>query len=612
MTTTDVEDDLGPMLNLLEQEELLSRELQQCAAETVRLVAALGSQRTAYHRERKQAVQRMVAEVYSAPRVTKAAKLLPSLRLLPGFALDFSGEDDEGQSWDFTRAEMREKARALVLKTKPLLLIGSPPCTQFCSWQTLNAARLGWTAEDVQIRRAEGELHVRFCCELYGFQAAAGRYYLHEHPANATSWQLKEVQELLRTTNAAQVVGDQCQYGQETAEGCPIKKPTRWLSNSPKILEALEKRCSGRTGECSRAGGGNHVPTSGKIAREAAVYPFKLCRAILKGCARQLQADGRLQLGHHGVQGLWDNDEDNTTTTHYDAGRCGAHTAPEPLARLGAVSRSLAALGALGNLLGTVPSSHETAQTIRHDQSEILAMTDARTFKDSVTGQPLPEALVRAARQLELDYFKKKHVWDKVPRSEAWARTGKPPITVRWIDTNKGGDDTPNVRCRLVAREIRKAGEDPIFAPTPPLESLRTIISLAATDFHGAAKKNRDPNSPDRIQVSFIDISCAYLCAATDPDEPTYVELPAEDPDHKVLVGRLRKHMYGTRKAADGWHCEYAGCLVNDLGFNVGDASACVFYHTERQLRCSVHGDDLTTVGSKTNLDWFKAQLEGV
>ena len=193
MTTTDVEDDLGPMLNVLEQEELLSQELQQCAAETVRLIAALGGQRAAYHRERKQAVQRMVAEVYSAPRVTKVAKLLPSLRILPGFALDLFGTDDEGQNWDFTRVEMREKARALLLKTKPLLLIGSPPCTQFCSWQTLNAARLGWTAEDVQIRRAEGELHVRFCCELYGLQAAAGRYYLHKHPANATSWQLEEV-----------------------------------------------------------------------------------------------------------------------------------------------------------------------------------------------------------------------------------------------------------------------------------------------------------------------------------------------------------------------------------------------------------------------------------
>ena len=206
--------------------------------------------------------------------MTKATKLLPSLRLLPGFALDFSGEDEEGQSWDFTRLEMREKARALLLTTEPLLLIGSPPCTSFCSWQTLNAARLGWTAEDVQRRRAEGELHVRFCCELYGLQAAAGRYYLHEHPASASSWQLKEVQELLRTTTAAQVVGDQCQYGQETADGRPVKKPTRWLSNSPEILKELGARCDGRAGECSRPWGGDHVLTSGKIAWEAAVYSF--------------------------------------------------------------------------------------------------------------------------------------------------------------------------------------------------------------------------------------------------------------------------------------------------------------------------------------------------
>ena len=76
------------MLNLLEQEELMSYELQQRAAETIRIVAALGGRSTGYRRERKKAVRRMVAEVYSAPRVTKALKLLPSLELLPGFALD--------------------------------------------------------------------------------------------------------------------------------------------------------------------------------------------------------------------------------------------------------------------------------------------------------------------------------------------------------------------------------------------------------------------------------------------------------------------------------------------------------------------------------------------
>ena len=111
-------------------------------------------------------------------------------------------------------------------------------------------------------------------------------------------------------------------------------------------------------------------------------------------------------------------------------------------------------------------------------------------------------------------------MWEKVPRSEALARTGKAPISVRWIDNSKGDDDDPNVRCRLVAREIRKAGEDPIFAPTPPFESLRTILSLAATDFHGAAKKIRDPKSADRIQALCADISRAYFCAATEPHDP--------------------------------------------------------------------------------------------
>ena len=90
--------DIQPILDLIEQEKLLSSEIVKSAAETSRIVAAPGSQRTGYRRERRQAVRQMVAEVYSAPRVTKALKLMPSLKLLPGFALDLSGEDDEGQT----------------------------------------------------------------------------------------------------------------------------------------------------------------------------------------------------------------------------------------------------------------------------------------------------------------------------------------------------------------------------------------------------------------------------------------------------------------------------------------------------------------------------------
>ena len=38
-----------------------------------------------------------VSEVYSPPRVTAATKLLPELRLLPGFALDLTTKDTDGR-----------------------------------------------------------------------------------------------------------------------------------------------------------------------------------------------------------------------------------------------------------------------------------------------------------------------------------------------------------------------------------------------------------------------------------------------------------------------------------------------------------------------------------
>ena len=146
---------------------------------------------------------------------------------------------------------------------------------------------------------------------------------------------------------------------------------------------------------------------------------------------------------------------------------------------------------------------------------------------------------------------------------------GKAPISVKWVDVNKGDDLNPSYRSRLVAREMRRVGEEPIFAPTPPLESLQTVLSLATTNIPGKAKHIRDPTSEKITQVSCIDIKRAYLCAKTDPQDPTYVALPKEhpwpnDPEACVL---LMRHMYGTTKAGDGWHDEISGTLTEGLGF---------------------------------------------
>ncbi len=49
-----------------------------------------------------------------------------------------------------------------------------------------------------------------------------------------------------------------------------------------------------------------------------------------------------------------------------------------------------------------------------------------------------------------------------------------------------------------------------------------------------------------------------------------------------------------------------------DLGFSRGIASGCLFYHPVRKLRCTVYGDDFTTIGAATELDWFEGELQNM
>jgi hypothetical protein len=233
-----------------------------------------------------------------------------------------------------------------------------------------------------------------------------------------------------------------------------------------------------------------------------------------------------------------------------------------------------------------------------------------KMYKDDITKQPLLDGLVDAARAKELEYFASKGVWIKRPKAEAFQKTGRPPISVRWVDVNKGDDQCPKYRSRLVARQLKatdQSGES-FFSPTPPLEALRAVLSLATTST-GQYSPNRNPKHPDRTQVSMVDISRAYFNAKKDPDDLTYVALPNEDKNCQNMCALLARHMYGTRGAADGWQEEYSTTLV-EMGFVQGMSSACVFVQQERGLVCTVHGDDFTTVGGKLALDWFEGELK--
>ena len=124
---------------------------------------------------------------------------------------------------------------------------------------------------------------------------------MHENPAHAHSWKLSCIDEVMHLPGVARIDGDQCQYGQASIHGDPIRKPTGWMSNSPRILEQLGDRCYGRGGRCTRREGGRHQLCSSSHARRAAVYPFELCRAILTGFRNQLRDDERHVVGMVGI-----------------------------------------------------------------------------------------------------------------------------------------------------------------------------------------------------------------------------------------------------------------------------------------------------------------------
>ena len=89
-------------------------------------------------------------------------------------------------------------------------------------------------------------VHLEFCVELYREQMRHGRYFVHEHPAYATSWQEASVENLLGDIGVEKATCDQCFYGSTAEIGGPVKKPTTFMTNSTELSKELRDRCQGR------------------------------------------------------------------------------------------------------------------------------------------------------------------------------------------------------------------------------------------------------------------------------------------------------------------------------------------------------------------------------
>ena len=89
---------------------------------------------------------------------------------------------------------MKNKAARKVLSDEPLVLIGSPPCTDWSTIMNLNWDKM--SPDERTRRRKEARAHLEFSAKLYRIQVASGRYFLHEHPQSASSWHEDVMKEL--------------------------------------------------------------------------------------------------------------------------------------------------------------------------------------------------------------------------------------------------------------------------------------------------------------------------------------------------------------------------------------------------------------------------------
>ena len=283
--------------------------------------------------------------------------------------------------------------------------------------------------------------------------------------------------------------------------------------------------------------GHQHVRLLGGLAAQAARYPLRLVLAILRGFVWELRATGNL-----------------------DALGCG-------------------------------PTVEEAN----------LAESQDPDVEDEITGVMLDGTAVRRAKLEEIAYMHKLKIYEGATVEEA-KENGCVPIPTRWVHTNKGDETDVQIRSRIVIQETRRrAMLDPAttFASTPPLESVKILMSMAMSGEQELPLKLR------RV-LGFYDISRAHFHSPV--RRKVYIVPPPEDESITTGCARLLRAAYGLRDAGQCFEifCEE---VMGKLGFQVGVVHPSVYYNCEKHAACVRHGDDFIVLATRECQRWFQDSL---
>ncbi len=165
-----------------------------------------------------------------------------------------------------------------------------------------------------RLEQERADVHLKFAAQVYREQVEGGRFFLYKHPDYAGSWCEPCTKGLLEIKEVTRVQADQCQYGQRVRfgplEGQREEKTTGFMSNAPRILEKLTRRCHCKDGQCTRSTGGKHATANGRAGREAARHFAEPCRARVRVMIEEMKQRGIHRADGVGLHAVKDEDVD--------------------------------------------------------------------------------------------------------------------------------------------------------------------------------------------------------------------------------------------------------------------------------------------------------------
>ena len=212
------------------------------------------------------AVHDHFAEVFSPPRI------VPILRGR-GYGYRATHSWDITHGCDLTVLRNQINVCKTIEQKKIAVLLFCPPCTMFSQIQKSNWNRMDPMVRVERLIDAVGQLD--FSVWLMNLQLDRHRYFVFEHPVNASSWTRCNVKKLAARDGVYVVDFDQCKVGLKSPLGTPIQKRTRLLTNIPTVCQHFGKmQCNG----CHEY----HLRLEGteaglRLTNLSQVYPPEMC-----------------------------------------------------------------------------------------------------------------------------------------------------------------------------------------------------------------------------------------------------------------------------------------------------------------------------------------------